>query len=159
MITRRLVLPGLLAAAAAAAVPRSALAAVRGATATRIDVGPLLASGLGPIALRIKAALERELAAALPPGRIVAVRVLGLTMASYVGGTSGGTGGGGGGNDTLESETTVIGAGGRVLPTIPILSVSPASLSGPWYDPASDGRRIEALAKTHAAWIVRGVGG
>lgn len=142
-----------------------------GIGSVKVDVSPLQAQGWGPNAGLVKATLERELAGSLAGrmragGPALVVRVNSILMPSYVGGGGGGGGrgrwgggDGGGSTDYMDSETRIIGRGGAVLATYPVLSALSAATSGPWYLPDIDARRLESLARHSAAWIARGVGG
>jgi hypothetical protein len=158
MLDRR-TLVALLAGATLAAASSPLLAAPSPGRVS-VDVSRLTAQGLGPNAARIKLAMERELAGALPglrDGNSLVVTVRGINMTSYSGG--GGTIGGGTANDGMDSVATVIGRDGRVVATYPVLSSSSATSAGPWYAPDIDARRIDSLVRTNAGWIRRYVGG
>lgn len=122
----------------------------------RVDVSRLVEQGWGPNAGIVKAGLERELAGAGNGARLV-VSVLRISMPSYSGGGAGV--GGGGTTDNMETEARLIGPDGRVLASYPILSSSPASSGGAWYDSGSDARRLDNLIRNNAGWIRRYVGG
>jgi hypothetical protein len=154
MLDRRSFIAAGLAGAVLYSVDAGAVAARPGVT---VDVSRLRAQGLGPNASLIQTALERELAGAAAPGTELVVTVRGISMPSYSG--NGGMIGSGGGDDGMDSEVTVIGPGGRVVATYPILSSSSPTLAGPWYAPGIDKLRLEAMARTNAGWIRRYVGG
>lgn len=169
METRRAVLAASLAAfASITALPFAATAARAQSTpigAIRVDVSPLVAKGWGETAGAVRIGMERALAdafgAAYQPGRgpVLLVKVRGIFMASYAGGGGGGAfGGGGSSNDSLDSETTLLGPGDRVIGTWPILSTISSGSGGAWYLPDVDQRRIAALIENNALWIRRYVG-
>lgn len=125
-----------------------------------VDVSRLRATGLGPTADLLQAAVARELAGAVGGARVT-VRLTGFSFASYAGsdgggGGSGGDGGGAGGIvDYLEGDFQVIGAGGAVLAERHQVSSSPASSGGAYYLPGAEERRVEAAGRTFAAWVKR----
>ncbi|KMO43171.1 hypothetical protein VQ02_00685 [Methylobacterium variabile] len=133
-------------------------------SAIRVDVGPLLARGLGGYAEGVRGELQAALARTFAdrvggPGPILVVRVTGVSLNPYAGSE---TRFGGGGNatnsDYLEGEALVVGRGGEVLLRHPQLSATPASSGGAWYDPASERRRVSYIAEHYAAWLKRGLG-
>lgn len=136
----------------------------------KVDVSPLVTQGWGANAAAVKATLERELAASFagriqPGGPAMVVRVNSILMPSFVGGGGGGGGSGrwgggdgGGGTDYMDSETRIIGRGGAVIATYPVLSAVPSGSSGPWHLPDIDRRRLATLARHSSAWIARSVG-
>lgn len=129
----------------------------------RVDVRPMLALGGGAQAefLRsdLTAALRQSFADRIGGrGLSLVVVVRSLSLNPYAGGQgNGGRGslGGGGSNDYLDGEALLIGANGQVLARHPQLSVLPSSSGGAWYDPASERRRIAAIAEQYAQWLVR----
>jgi hypothetical protein len=153
MLTRRNLIAAGLGGGALALAGVPAMAATGG---VRVDVSRLVEQGWGPNAGIVKAGLERELAGVGNGARLV-VSVLRISMPSYSGGGAGV--GGGGTNDNMETEARLIGAHGRVLASYPILSSSPASSGGAWYDSGSDARRLDNLIRNNAGWIRRYVGG
>lgn len=126
----------------------------------RVDVRPFLDRGGGAQAQALRADLTRALrhsfADRLGPGPTLVVRVRGLSLNPYAGG-QGDRGGysGGGVSDYLDGEALVVGRGGAVLARHPQLSVLPASSGGAWFDPASERRRVAAIAEHYAAWLRR----
>jgi hypothetical protein len=154
MLDRRNLLAAALGGGAFVLAGVPAMAAAGGVT---VDVSRLVEQGWGTNAGIVKAGLERELAGAGNGARLV-VSVLRISMPSYSGGGSAGVGGGGG-NDNMETEARLIGADSRVLASYPILSSSPASSGGAWYDSGSDARRLDSLIRNNAGWIRRYVGG
>lgn len=129
----------------------------------QVDVRPMLALGAGAQAEALRSdltvALRRAFADRIGgrgPGLVVVVR--GLSLNPYAGSQGGGgrgSLGGGGSNDYLDGEALLVGAKGQVLARHPQLSVLPASSGGAWYDPASERRRIAAIAEQYAQWLVR----
>lgn len=156
---------GLLAGLAAGFVAGSASAQDFGRFGgVAVDVRPLAAYGRGPQAEALRAdltaALQRNLGDRIVRGGpTLVVRVSGLSLNPYAGsqgGRSGGYGGGGGGEtDYLDGEALLVGRDGAVLARHPQLSALPASSGGAWYDPASERRRVAALAEHYAAWLRR----
>jgi hypothetical protein len=129
-------------------------------SAVLVDVQPLHAKRLGPFADFVRSALQEELQRAyadrLGGGRgapRLVVRIDGVSMSTYVG--RGGLFRGGMDNDYLEGEALVVAPGGRVLATHPQLSALPSNSGGAWYDPASEQRRVVALAAHYAGWLRR----
>lgn len=127
----------------------------------RVDVGAMVAAGAGAQAEALRAdltaALRRSFADRIGgrgPSLVVVVR--GLSLNPYAGsqGSRGGLGGGGQ-NDYLDGEALLVGPRGQVLARHPQLSVLPASYGGAWYDPASERRRVAAIAEHYAQWLVR----
>lgn len=127
-----------------------------------VDVRPLDAYGRGPQAEALRADLTAALRQAFGD-RIVrgaptlVVRVSGLSLNPYAGAQGAGRSGlgGGGVTDYLEGEALLVGRDGTVLARHPQLSALPASSGGAWYDPASERRRVGALAEHYAAWLRR----
>ena len=127
-----------------------------------VDVRPLHAKQLGPFAEVIRVALQNELAEAyadrLDGGRAgprLVVRIDAISLGFYAGRDSGRFGGGGTSTDYLEGEALVIGPRGEVLARHPQLSAVPSNSGGAWYDPASEQRRVVALAAHYAGWLRR----
>ncbi|BAU89738.1 hypothetical protein MPPM_1133 [Methylorubrum populi] len=128
-----------------------------------VDVRPLQAYARGPQteALRVDLteALRRSFADRMVRGGpTLVVRVSGLSLNPYVGGEGfgrGGSLGGGGTTDHLDGEALLVGRGGEILARHPQLSALPASSGGAWYDPASERRRVAALAEHYAQWLRR----
>ncbi len=163
-ISRRTVVAASLGAAFAsvAALPLLAQTAPPRFSRIIVDVRPLYAKGLGPFADALRAALEAELARnfgdRLGGGRNaprLVVRITGVSMASYVGRDGGRFFGGGVPNDYLEGEALVVAPNGQILARHPQLSALPANSGGAWYDPASEQRRVVALAAHYAGWLRR----
>ncbi|GEP10065.1 hypothetical protein MGN01_19100 [Methylobacterium gnaphalii] len=129
----------------------------------RVDVRPFLAEGGGAQAEALRADLTLALRQAFAgriggrgPSLVVVVRSLSLNAYAGSGNSGrGGRGGGGGSNDYLDGEALLVGANGQVLARHPQLAVLPASSGGAWYDPASERRRIAAIAEQYAQWLVR----
>lgn len=135
----------------------------------KVDVTALIASGWGPQADLVRTTIEHELRASLagrirPGAPVLVVKVKSILTPSYVGGGGSGGGGrrwggdGGGGTDYMESEALVIGRGGAIVGSAPVLSALPSAAGGPWYLPDIDTRRLVGLAKHNAAWIARYLG-
>lgn len=162
VLGRRALLVGAAALASGAAAPARAQPAPQGRpgfSGVVVDVRPLRYGGPAVEALRraLQAELARNYADRLGGrGPRLVVRVTGLSLQAYSGpeGRRGGWGGGGS-NDYLEGEALVIGPRGEVLARHPQLSALPANSGGAWYDPASEGRRIGALAAHFAGWLRR----
>lgn len=146
----------LVAALAGSAIAGTTAFAATGGT-VKVDVSRLRALGAGPNADRIQATLQRELAGAAAPGTSLVVTVRSISMPSYTGNDGGF--GGGGSDDGIDSEATVLDAGGRVIARYPIQSSSSPSTAGPWYAPGIDQLRLDAMARTNAQWIRRYVAG
>ena len=129
-----------------------------------MDVGPLKTQGLGPYADLVGSTLEAELRRAFADlmarsGPRLVVRVTGLSLRAYVGGSSSRLGGSGGtSSDYVEGEAVVIGRGGAVLRRHPQLSALPASSGGAWYLPDNEQRRLAALSAHFAGWLRRALG-
>ena len=140
-----------------------------------VDVGPLRALGLGPVADEVGGALRTALLsafadrigtgrperatsgrpAARASGPRLVVRLTALSVRSYVGGDGVFGPGAAFNNDYLEGVAAIVGTDGRVLAEHPQLSALPASSGGAWYDPASEHRRLVALAEHFAGWLRR----
>jgi hypothetical protein len=128
-----------------------------------VDVRPLQAYARGPQTQALRAdlteALQRSFADRLVRGGpTLVVRVNGLSLTPYAGGEGfgrGGSLGGGGATDYLDGEALLVGRGGEILARHPQLSALPASSGGAWYDPASERRRVAALAEHYAQWLRR----
>jgi hypothetical protein len=126
-----------------------------------VDVRPLLALGGGVPALALRedllAALKAEFADRLGGrGPVLLVRIKGLSINPYAGGDGGrGRLGGGTQSDYLDGEALLIGRRGKVLARHPQLSAVPSSSGGAWYDPASERRRVTAIAQHYAGWLRR----
>lgn len=128
-------------------------------SAIAVDVTPLRAAGLGPYADRVGAALKAELGRAFAdkrgPGPRMVVRVDAVSMRAYAGSDGRVFGGGALNTDYLEGAALILDGRGAVIATYPQLSAVPASSGGAWYDPASEGRRVDALAAHFAGWLRR----
>lgn len=125
-----------------------------------VDVGPLREKGLGPYAEIVRRSLQDELASAFadriaPGGPRLVVRITALSQNPYVGGETRFGLGGTIPNDYLDGEALVVGRRGEILSRLPQLSVLPANSGGAWYDPASEGRRVVAIARHYAGWLRR----
>ena len=127
-----------------------------------VDVRPLQAYARGPQAEALRADLTAALRQAFGDrivrgGPTLVVRVSGLSLNPYAGGQGAGRDsfGGGGVTDYLEGEALLVGRDGAILARHPQLSALPASSGGAWYDPASERRRVAALAEHYAAWLRR----
>lgn len=146
---------------AGASVGPAAAQAPASYSAVTVDVAALRAKGLGPLADIIRGdlteALRRAFADRTGTGPRLVVRITGLSMNAYAGpeGRTGQGFGGGMNNDYLEGEALVVDGRGGILLRHPQLSVSPASSGGAWYDPASERRRVGALALHYAQWLRR----
>ena len=151
------------AALSGAAAAQAAFGAISG---VRVDVAPLLARGAGPQAEALRddltAALRQSFADRLAgSGPTLVVRITGLSLNPYAGGQGGRGAFGGGGTQTdfLDGEALLVGRRGEVLARHPQLSTLPASSGGAWYDPASERRRVAAIADHYAAWLRRSLPG
>lgn len=158
-LDRRAVIAG---AAAAIATPVVAQTQPQATYSTiGVDVGPLEGQGLGPYADIVRATLEAELRTAFADvmarsGPRLVVRITGLSLRSYAGGSSSRLGGSGGtSNDYLEGVALVTGRNGAVLRRHPQLSALPASSGGAWYLPDNEQRRLAALCAHFASWLRR----
>jgi len=156
----------LLAAALASGVPVSAALAQPAPghfSSIQVDVGRLHALGTGPQADVLRAALLAALRQTFADrlggsGPALVVRITGLSIRTFVG-PSDRAGFSGGNSDYLEGEALVVGPRGSILARYPQLSALPSSSGGAWYDPASERRRLEALAQHYASWLRRTVPG
>ncbi|MGF3027586.1 hypothetical protein ACQVP2_32875 [Methylobacterium aquaticum] len=169
LVGKILIAAALVTAAVPASAQDAALPPTTRFSAIRVDVRPLLATGLNGYAEGVRAELQAALAKTFAdrvggPGPVLVVRVTGLSINPYAGSeTRGGGGGrGSGGNatntDYLEGEALVVDRTGTVLLRHPQLSATNASSGGAWYDPASEGRRVAYIAGHYAAWLKRGLG-
>lgn len=128
-----------------------------------VDVRPLQAYAGGSQTEALRADLTEALRRSFSDrivrgGPTLVVRVSGLTLNPYVGSEGvgrGGSLGGGGATDYLDGEALLVGRGGEILARHPQLSALPASSGGAWYDPASERRRLAALADHYAQWLRR----
>ncbi|GGC82644.1 hypothetical protein [Chelatococcus reniformis] len=147
---------------------RAAPTAAGGYSHVSIDVSVLEAQGLGPMARFVGAQLHAQMRRQFA-GRLgvrgapaILVRLTGLSLPSYVGGSGlgfGGRRGGGVGSDFLEGDTLVIARSGAVIYSQHILTNLPSSSGGAWYDPDVDAKRIAAICGAYAGWSYRYVTG
>lgn len=140
---------------------RSDVAASLRIAAVRVDVGPLEAQGWGPNAALVRALLQDELGRAFADrrgagGATLVVRVNGVSLPAFVGGSGGGSfvPSGGGTTDFMDSEASLV-AAGELLARQQILSAIPSASSGAWFQPGIDQRRLASLARHNAAWTRR----
>ena len=121
-----------------------------------VDVGPLLAQGLGGFAAALRAeltgSLQAQFAGSLRPGERLVVLVRSISLASYAGDVNSfelpDT-------DYLDGVVRLVGPNGQELATKDILATSLSSYAGPWYQPDGEQRRAVVLAQTFAAWARR----
>ena len=129
-----------------------------------VDVDRLRALGLGPYAEFVRSALLAETRQAFAdrlggPGPRLVVRITGIYLASYSGGSGGGRFSGSTSHtDSLDGEALVVGPRGEILARYPQLSATSAASGGAWYDPASEQRRVINLAQHYAGWLRRRIG-
>jgi hypothetical protein len=161
VLDRRAVLVGLAAAVGSTAEARAQTGPQR-FSSVAVDVRPLHARGLGPYAELVRSALQAELQAAygerLGGGRNaprLVVRLDGISLRPYAGRSGGRSFGGGTDTDYLEGEALVVSPAGQILLRHPQLSALPSNSGGAWYDPASEQRRVTALAAHYAGWLRR----
>lgn len=126
----------------------------------RVEVGALVAQGDGPRAQALQADLTQALRAEFADvlggrGPALVVRLRSLSMNPYVGNQGRSGFGGSMDSDYLDGEALLVGQRGEVLARHPQLSVVPASSGGAWYDPASERRRVTAIAAHYAGWLRR----
>lgn len=128
-----------------------------------IDVGPLIAKGLGGYAEHIRRLLTAAFAkefAGLVGGRgpTLIVQINSIQMSSYTGG-----GGpyrfdsGGAGSDYMDGAL-ITRSGNTVLSSIPMLAALTATSGGAWYLPDNEERRLRALCDFYASWSRRKLG-
>jgi hypothetical protein len=141
---------------------RSDLAPNLRVSAIQVDVRPLTEQGWGPNAALVRSLLQDELGRAFADrrgsgGATLLVRVSGVSLPAFVGGSGGGSfiPSGGGTTDFMDSEASLIGAGGELLARQQILSAIPSASSGAWFQPGIDQRRLASLARHNAAWTRR----
>ncbi|WP_375463264.1 hypothetical protein [uncultured Methylobacterium sp.] len=156
---------GLAAPAGAQDFPKQDFPSLRGERLAdvRVDVRPLVALGAGAQAEALRADLTTALRSRFGDrigGRALSLVVLirGFSLRPYAGGESGGGRSGLSGgtqNDYLDGEALLVARDGAVLGRHPQLTATPASLGGAWYDPASERRRVTAIADIYAAWLRR----
>ncbi len=165
LFSRSLIAAALLAAAGPASAQDATLPPGTRFSAIRVDIRPLLATGLSVYAERVRAELQAALARSFAdrvggPGPLLVVRVTGVSFNPYAGSeTRDGRGGGNATNtDYLEGEALVVDRAGTVLLRHPQLSATNASAGGAWYDPASESRRLTYIAGHYAQWLRRGLG-
>jgi hypothetical protein len=130
-----------------------------------VDVDELRAKGAGPQADILAAALLQEGRRVFADriggaGPTLVVRLTALSMRSYAGGQGAHRGqlGGGGDSDYLEGEALVVGPNRAIVARFPQLSAVPSSSGGAWYEPASELRRLQAIAQHYAWWLRRTMG-
>jgi hypothetical protein len=168
IVSRRSFLLGS-AALAGAAFAGPSLAQVAPAAAPQrfsgvaVDVERLHALGLGAYAEFVRSAVLAETRRAFAdriggPGPRLVVRITGIYLASYSGGSGGRFGGGTSHTDNLDGEALIVGSRGEVLARYPQLSATSAASGGAWYDPASEQRRVHNLAQHYAGWLRRRIG-
>jgi hypothetical protein len=126
------------------------------APAISVDVGPLLAQGLGGYAEALRAelteALQAQFTGSLRPGERLVVLLRSISLATYTGDVNvfelpd---------NDYLDGVITLVGPNGQELATKDILAISLSSSGGAWYLPGGEQRRTVVLAQTFAAWARR----
>lgn len=157
--SRRTSLAGL---AAFASLPALATARAQGTafSAISVDVGPLLARGLGPYAERVRSAVAAACAAAFADriaagGPRLVVRIDAVTLSDYAGGGSGRLFGTSTPTDYMEGEALVVDRRGGVVSRLPQLSAVPASSGGAYYLPDNEQRRLVALSEHFAGWLRR----
>ncbi|MBV8184547.1 MAG: hypothetical protein JOY76_07645 [Hyphomicrobiales bacterium] len=128
----------------------------RAVPAISVDVGPLLAQGLGGYAEALRAelsqALQAQFAGSLRPGERLVVVIRSISLAAYSGdinvfGLPD--------NDYLDGVVTLIGPNGQEVATKDILATSLSSSGGPWYQAGGEQRRGSILAQSFAAWARR----
>ncbi|QRE77304.1 hypothetical protein [Methylobacterium aquaticum] len=163
LFSRSLIAAALLAAAGPASAQDATLPPGTRFSAIRVDVGPLLARGLGPYAETVRAELQAALARNFAdrvggPGPTLVVRVTGVSFNPYAGSETRFGGGNATNTDYLEGEALVVDRAGSVLLRHPQLSATNASSGGAWYNPASEGRRVTYISEHYAAWLKRGLG-
>ncbi len=128
----------------------------RAAPAISVDVGPLLAQGLGGYAEALRAelteALQAQFAGSLRPGERLVVLLRSISLATYTGDINVFQLAD---NDYLDGVVTLVGPNGQELATKNILTVSLSSSGGAWYLPGGEQRRTVVLAQTFAAWARR----
>jgi hypothetical protein len=143
--------------AGSALLAAGALSPSFAAEAVTVIVSPHASEGVGPGAVRIRAAMEHQLSGALGAalrsrGERLVVTVNSVMMAS----SAGGDGHRGSSDlDGMDSTATVIGPHGGVVASIPIVSSVSADAAGPWYATDNIGLRIDSLALNNASWIER----
>jgi hypothetical protein len=129
---------------------------LRAAPAISVDVGPLLAQGLGGYAEGLRdeltQALQAQFAGSLRPGERLVVLLRSISLATYTGDINVFQLAD---NDYLDGVVTLVGPNGQQLATKDILTVSPSSSGGAWYLPGGEQRRAVALAQAFAAWARR----
>ncbi|MBV9433169.1 MAG: hypothetical protein JO137_15215 [Hyphomicrobiales bacterium] len=130
--------------------------AARAVPVISVDVGPLLAQGLGGYAEALRAeltqALQAQFAGSLRPGERLVVVIRSISLAAYSGdinvfGLPD--------TDYLDGVITLVGPNGQQLASKDILATSLSSYAGPWYQPNGEQRRAVVLAQSFAAWARR----
>jgi hypothetical protein len=151
-----LALAAVLAAGVAEARAPAHRPVARAAPAISVDVGPLLAQGLGVYAEALRAelteALQVQFAGSLRPGERLVVLLRSISLASYSGDINVFQLAD---NDYLDGVITLVGPNGQELATKDILAISLSSSGGAWYLPGGEQRRTVVLAQTFAAWARR----
>lgn len=122
-----------------------------------VDVSALRARGLTIEADIIQSTIAGEIARSGPRAGRLYVRITGLSLNAYAGGSGVGFRGRSAGvdSDYLEGDFQVLGPRGEVLAGRPMVVNTPASSGGAWYLPGNEQRRIEAIARIFAGWIRR----
>ncbi|MET0604892.1 MAG: hypothetical protein ABWZ80_00400 [Beijerinckiaceae bacterium] len=162
MTTRRNLIASI-AGLAATAVAQRAQAQGAAISDVRVDVSPLRAKGwggapLGVIDQNLRAGLRQAFADRIGQGGpLLVVRIDAVSLSGYAGGLdSGGRGSFGGGPsamvDYMDGELVMVGRGNAILSRTPLLSTYPSSISGPWFAPDIDLRRLASLSTSYARW-------
>jgi hypothetical protein len=128
--------------------------------AIKIDVSPLVESGLAPVAQwmaeDLPGRLQAYFSARLTPrdkgAPLLMVRIDHVRL-----GDSGGGGtqpfGLGGARDDIEGVASVVSAGGKVIASYPLFATQIAFTGGPIYEPGTERRRVADLANSFAYWL------
>jgi hypothetical protein len=119
-----------------------------------VDVSYLRSLGAGPGADLVQAVMTQELRRLFADriggrGPRLVVRVTGLHVTAF----PGRVGGFGASSDSIEGEALVVGPRGEILARYPQLAALPAA--GSVTDPASEPRRVAAVARVYAQWLRR----
>lgn len=156
-------LSGAAAARPARGMPRAAID-----SPVVVDVSRLRALGLGPTADLVQSTIASELRGHAPAGTRLVIRVNALSMGFYAGGDSGGGGGGGGGTggsggggvgtDSMEGVGLIVGPGGEIRASYPIVLSLPTDSAGAYYLPDNEQRRVVVLSQNFVRWIERRLG-
>lgn len=130
-----------------------------------VDVSRLRTLGLGPIADLVQTTIASALRDRAPAGTRLVVRVDALSMGSFVGSEGGGGGSGTGGEnggsvgtDSMEGVGLLVGPGGDVRASYPIVLTLPSDSGGAYYLPGDEQRRIVVLSQNFVRWIERKLG-